>query len=173
MIGNLDELYLHWLYSQVGDVKVRNKSRTYWDLLAQLYSKQFVWFIPNDDNRVLDGIDLRHEFILDAGVGFDNDWLARPCSILELCVALSRRLAFEGEGQPSAWFWVLMTNLGLQHCTDRPKYDQSEVDARLDAVIWRTYEPDGRGGLFPLRYPSKDQREVELWYQMNAYLLDA
>ena len=173
MTGNLDELYLHWLYSQIGDVKVRNKSRTYWGLLAQLYNKEFVWFVPNDDNRALDGIDLRHEFILDVEVGFSNRWVERPCSVLELCVALSRRLAFEGEGQPSTWFWHLMENLGLQNCTDRPQYDQSEVEARLDTFIWRTYEPSGRGGLFPQSNSPRDQREVELWYQMNEYLLDA
>jgi hypothetical protein len=171
--GTLDDLYLTWLYSQVGDVKVRNKSRTYWDLLSQLYSKPFIWLVPNDDNRVQDGLDLRFEWMYEHSMSPPDDWLFRDCSFLEMLVGLSRRLAFEGEGHPPVWFWHLMENLGLHECTDRPKYNQIEVDERLDIVIWRLYEPDGRGGLFPLRYPKHDQREVEIWYQMNEYLLDA
>ena len=173
MTGTLDDLYLTWLYSQVGDVKVRNKSRTYWDLFTQLYLKDFVWLVPNDDNRVQDGIDLRWEYISEAGIQVDPEWLDRNCSFLEMLIGLSRRLAFEGEGHPPVWFWHLIQNLGLQECTDRPKYNQSEVDERLDIVILRLYDPDGRGGLFPLRYPKHDQRSVEIWYQMNEYLLDA
>jgi hypothetical protein len=171
-MGPLDDRYLTWLYSQVGDVKVRNKSRTYWDLLRQLYLKEFIWLIPNDDNRVQDGIALRYEWIEECDISPDQDWLEDGCSFLEMMIGLSRRLAFEAEGQPSTWFWHLIGNLELQHCTDRPLYDQSEVDERLDDVIWRTYEPDGRGGLFPMRNSKHDQRDVELWYQMNEYLLD-
>jgi hypothetical protein len=176
--ASLDDLYLSWLYSQVGDVRVRNKSRTYWDLFTQMYNKPFVWFVPNDDNRVMDGLDLRYEWMgsrpeSEWDIAPDRDWLERECSFLELMVALSRRLAFEGGGHPPVWFWHLIENLGLKECTDRPRYDQGEVEKRLDNVIWRTYEPNGRGGLFPMRHSRFDQREIEIWYQMNEYLLDA
>lgn len=173
MTEALDDQYLSWLYSQVGDVRVRNKSRTYWDLLTQLYSKQFVWLVPNDDNRVQDGLDLRYEWSLETGITPDSKWLDEGCSFLEMLIALSRRLAFEGQGHPPVWFWHLIGNLGLQDCTDRSKYNQGWVDAVVNNVILRTYEPNGRGGLFPMRYPKHDQREVEIWYQMNEYLLDA
>lgn len=173
MTEALDDLYLSWLYDQVGGVRVRNKSRTYWDLFYQMYNKQFIWIVPNDDNRVQDGLDLRYEWLLDSDIPQPPEWTNQGCSFLEMLVALSRRLAFEGEGHPSTWFWHLIDNLGLHECTDRPKYNQRMVDEILDSVIWRTYEPNGRGGLFPLRYPKHDQRDVELWYQMSEYLLDA
>lgn len=173
MIETLDDLYLTWLYSQVGDVKVRNKSRTYWDLLWQMYHKTFVWLVPNDDNRIQDGLDLRYEWTTELGIEPSPEWMNRDCSFLEIVIALSRRLAFEGEGHPPTWFWHLLGNLGLQECTDRSRYNQGWVDDVLDTVILRTYEPNGRGGLFPLRHSKHDQREVELWYQMNEYLLDA
>lgn len=172
-MGPLDDRYLTWLYSQVGDVKVRNKSRTYWDLLRQLYLKEFIWLIPNDDNRVQDGIALRYEWAEESDISPNQEWLEDGCSFLEMMIGLSRRLAFEGEGQPLTWFWHLIENLGLQHCTDRPLYNQSEVDERLDTVIWRLYEPDGTGGLFPMRHSRHDQTQVEIWYQMNEYLLDS
>lgn len=63
MDGPLDEQYLKWLYRQVASSKYRNPARTYWSLLRQLYTTEFVWTVPNDDNRVEDGRDLRYEFL--------------------------------------------------------------------------------------------------------------
>jgi hypothetical protein len=40
----------------------------------------------------------------------------------------------------------------------------------LDAVIWRTYLPNGQGGFFPLIDFEEDQTQVELWYQMSAFI---
>jgi hypothetical protein len=34
----------------------------------------------------------------------------------------------------------------------------------------RLYTTSGYGGLFPLEEPKEDQRKVEIWYQMMAYL---
>jgi hypothetical protein len=168
----LDDLYLAWLYSQVGDVKEQNKSKTYWKLLRRMYETEFVWLIPNDDNRVMDGLDLRYEFVAEEGVMKAPDWLQLGCSFLEMLVALSRRLAFEGEGHAGTWFWHLVENLDLIDCTDRTRFDIGEVDEILDRVIFRRYSPDGIGGLFPLRHARRDQRDVELWYQMQAYLIE-
>jgi hypothetical protein len=171
----LDEQYLIWLYSQVGNVKDRNRSRTYWNLFRQLYSIEFVWLVPNDDNRVEDGRDLRYEWIGEHHQGdldITAEWLGRGCSFLEMLIALCRRTAFEADSHPDTWFWHLLNNLGLLECTDRSNYDPIEVDDRIHTVIQRTYERDGRGGLFPMRHAQKDQRRVELWYQMNAYLLE-
>jgi hypothetical protein len=42
----------------------------------------------------------------------------------------------------------------------------------MERCVWRTYEPNGVGGFFPLENPNEDQREVELWYQMSAYVDD-
>jgi hypothetical protein len=168
----LDDLYLAWLYSQVGDVKERNKSLTYWELFRHMHNIEFVWIVPNDDNRVEDGRDLRHEWAEETGISLGREWMNLGCSFLEMLIGLSRRLAFEADGHPPVWFWHLIKNLGLQECTDRSNYDHIEVEDRFNTVIYRTYDRNGRGGLFPLRYSRKDQRYVELWYQMSAYLLE-
>jgi hypothetical protein len=173
--GTLDDLYLIWLYEQVGDVKVQSRARTYWDLFRQLYSIEFVWFIPNDDNRAQDGLCLREQFLEDRGMDIfdvDPDWMGSDCSFLEMLVALARRLSFEAEGEPSLWFWHMIENIGLENCTDLGKYDQGKVDTIVRDVIFRTYDYDGHGGLFPLRRARSDQRETEIWYQMNEYLLE-
>lgn len=168
----LDELYLNWLYSLVAEPELASPTRTYWKLLDILFRKEFVWFVPNDDNRCGDGIDLRYEFIEDLGLQeMDPDWMELGCSMLELIIGLSRRLSFQDEGEPRDWFWILINNLEIRF-NDRRKIPTDYVEEVLDNVIWRTYEPNGKGGLFPLQHADKDQRDIELWYQMSLYLLE-
>lgn len=92
--------------------------------------------------------------------------------MLELMIALSRRLSFEDDGEPRNWFWQLMENLGLERYNDHTPIPERAVDELLNGVIWRTYKRNGAGGLFPLKRASEDQRNVEIWYQLCAYLLE-
>lgn len=164
----LDELYFHWLCDQVGS---EAQHRTL--LLEQIFLKEFVWHIPNDDNRAVDGTDLRLEFLNDVGISNPpNDWMWLQCSMLEMLVALSRKLAFEADGEPRDWFWVLIKNIRLYHYTNEGTVPIETINEVLDRIVWRNYGPTGHGGLFPLQYPTQDQREVEIWYQMSAYLLE-
>ena len=67
-----------------------------------------------------------------------------------------------------------MDNLNLEPFTDS-SYNSSverKVDVILDRVIWRTYSPTGRGGIFPLEHPRGDQRLIEITYQLSAYLIE-
>lgn len=174
----LDELYLKWLYANIGSVKTRNTERTYWSLARQLYRTEFVWFIPNDDNRVEDGRDLRYEFIRQYDIQPDSsEWMSLGCSMFEMLIGLSRRLSFEAEGEPREWFWQLMQNIDLEHhtdahCSQTPERCEKQIAKAADNVIWRTYSPNGHGGLFPLQHADEDQTEVELWYQLCAYVLE-
>jgi hypothetical protein len=169
----LDELYFGWLYSQVESVEIADPSRTYWEILKQLYSTEFLWIIPNDDNRAEDGKALRHKFISEEVlVQVDQNWLELGCSMLELMIALSERLSFDEDGDLDSWFWELMENLELERYNDNTDIPVDEVNEILLDVIWRTYKRSGRGGLFPLRRAKEDQRDVELWYQLQNYVLE-
>lgn len=173
----LDEPYFKWLYSQVCNSRFKNPARTYWSLLRRLYVKEFVWSVANDDNRVEDGRDLRFEFMESHGIenDVDVDWLGLGCSMLEMLIGLSRRLSFEDDGEPREWFWRLLENVDLARYTDMicDRYTcHEEIDRVLDRVIFREYDADGRGGLFPLNHARRDQRDVELWYQLSAYLIE-
>lgn len=172
-LTELDGRYLTWLYGQVGSVVEKNPSKTHWTVLRQLYTTEFVWFIPNDDNRAEDGRALRQEFLNYEGIrNVDPDWMHMGCSMLELMIALARRISFlDGKG-PAAWFWQLMENLDLEKYNDNTLVPEKQIESILGDVIFRTYGRNGRGGLFPLRRASHDQTKVELWYQLNAYLLE-
>jgi hypothetical protein len=176
-VNSPDEEYFTWLYSLVASTNLKNPSRTHWSLARHLYTKEFVWLVPNDDNRVQDGKDLRREFFEVNEISrVDQNWVVLGCSMFEMLIALSRTLSFEADGEPRVWFWHLMETLDLFQYNDRIYKTRPEVasiiDETIDQVIWRQYEPDGKGGLFPLRNPREDQREVEIWYQLNAYLLE-
>lgn len=171
MDGTLDDLYLTWLYSQIGEVKTRKSSKTYWDLFKQLYSTEFAWFVANDDNRAEDGRELRNEWANTLDFVPNENWMHLPCSFLELLVGLARRLSFEADGEPAFWFWHLLDNLNLSGYHDRSRYNPEEVADITHAVIWRTYDRNGNGGLFPLKRASRDQRCTEIWYQMSEYVL--
>lgn len=169
----LDEAYFRYLYGTVASDKTRVKSKTYWSLMRQLYTTQFSWFVSNDDNRVMDGLAIRDQWVAANGVT-DHEWSDQPCSFLEMLIALSDRAAFEDGGNRSEWFWHLLDNLGLSNINDAA-YDtlfEQEIGDALGRVISRSYRANGRGGLFPLRHAEEDQRRVELWYQLNAYLME-
>jgi len=173
--GTTDDLYFEWLYGQIASVKNRNPARSYWELARQLYQKPYAYFIGNDDNRDYDGKDLRREFIETCDIqDIDILWLDLECSMLEMLIAFARRAAFKVQGNSLDWFWKFIENLGLLDCTDE-KYDRTirrKVDIVLERVINRTYRRDGSGGLFPLRDAKRDQRRIELWYQLSAYILE-
>jgi hypothetical protein len=172
---SLDERYLMWLYGQVADVRIKARTRSHLSLMRQFHKTIFVAIVSHDENRIADAQDLRYEFLAQhEGEQGDPDWTRSPCSMFELLVILSRALAFEMDDAADIWFWHLVEVLGLKKYNDHA-YDERarEVVTRtLDRVIWRTYSPDGTGGLFPLHDPPRDQRQVELWYQLNAYLLE-
>lgn len=142
-------------------------------LIRQLHGTPFRWSVHNDDNRGEDGKELREEFLDEFGYS-EPDWPEVDASMFEVLIALSRRAAYNSYGTPASWFWKMLENLGFRHYSDANYNNEieEEVDEVLQIVLDRTYSEDGRGGLFPLRSPHLDQRRIELWYQLSAYILE-
>lgn len=171
----IDELYITWLYNHVASEARRSPRRTYWSLIRKMFRTEYIWLIPNDDNRVEDGKGLRLDFLDQMNLhpeDLDVGWLTIGCSVLEMLIALSKRLEFETDTAAKDWFWHILHNLGLDESTDANYVGDDAVEQIFDIVIWRRYAADGTGGLFPLKEPRGDQRKIELWYQLNAYILE-
>jgi len=157
------------------------KRKKYEKLLRMLHSIWFYALIPYDDNREMDGIQLRESFIEERGLQalslFDlENHQEQKCTVLEMLIALAQRLEFETalskwEKSTAEWFWILINNLGLDTFTDE-NFDMEAVQEKVQIFLDRKYKKNGEGGLFPLRYPRRDQRTVELWYQMSDYILE-
>jgi len=94
------------------------------------------------------------------------------CSVLEMLIPLARRAEFDTDIPMRDWFWTFLRNLGIDEMNDATPAVKARVDPILERLIWRRYRRDGLGGLFPLRRPMEDQREVEIWYQFCAYLTE-
>lgn len=189
--AELNYLYHPWLAKQI-NYNYRGRSLTpYGGLLIALWNKPFAWTLLHDENRMVDGLELRYHFLQDEGLHsefqrmqskYGDDGMqeriqafrfAQPCTTLEVLIALSRRLAFQTSGTPEWWAWRLIVNLDLAKMRDPitpRKADQ--IEEILDNLIWRKYHFDGTGGFFPLAYPEEDQRKVEIWYQMAAYIAE-
>lgn len=164
-MNQLDYDYYTWLISQINIPT----EKSYGDLFDRMHNLEFVWTVPNDDNRVQDGLDLRPEF-MGRSQGQGNLALA-GVTLLEVLVSLSRRVAFTAGGDERDWAWRLIKNLKLNKMSDPLTTENADrVEVILEALIWRTYHHDGRGGFFPLKQPKEDQTKVEIWYQMNAYV---
>jgi hypothetical protein len=171
---NRDQLrqeYLGWLEAQFRD-EHGNPDKSYWDLLNLMFEKDFRWSHPMDENRAVDGLDLRVYFAREQGLlPSSMDFLGPQCSFLELLIGLSKRLAFLAEGNASGWAWNLLGNLELHRMWDPlTPAKRRRAEEIMDNVIERRYLPDGTGGFFPLAWPDDDMTQIELWYQMNAYV---
>lgn len=173
----LNNLYFDWMYSLVCDNQYC-EAESYRKLLYQLHCIEFIYTIPMDANRADDGIDLRYQFGYECDI--DRPAIARyiddrPCSMLEMLVALASRcethIMYDPEigDRTGLWFWSMIRNLGLGDMTD-DNFDEELVDYTITNFLDHNYEPDGRGGLFTLKCFDRDLRGVEIWYQLNWYL---
>ena len=167
----LEEAYFQWLCSHVVQTQNTTPSTSYWHLLKQLHSTEFVWVVIGDDNRAQDGVDLRYQF-LNLVRESEQSFLNQPCSFLEMLIGLAHSISFNIGEELSDWFWKMLDNIGLAFLNDAQPYPEHKVAEIVNSVIWRTYDGNGYGGLFPLSRTKHDQRKVELWYQFCEYQID-
>lgn len=173
----LENLYFEWMYSLVSS-RIYNRRTTYRQLLEKLHDIPFKYKLRMDENRAWDGVDLRYRF------GNEKDIHAsaiasyldvKPCSVLEMIIALALRCETNIMSDPSAgnrtgkWFWNMIESLGLGDMTDQ-RFDEAHVEEVVDIFLKRKYEPDGNGGLFTVPNSPKDMRSIEIWYQLHLYL---
>lgn len=171
--------YLEWMYHIVCDDEY-SSNLAHRKLFAYLYDTEFKYTISMDSNRAADGVELRYRFGRDHGYSDDTvkAYLDdRPCSVLEMMIALALRCETHIMDDPDCgnrvgqWFWDMIVNLGLGSMTDE-RFDEDYVAERIDIFLNRKYDRNGRGGLFTVEDPPNDMRITDIWYQMCWYLND-
>ena len=171
--GEINQRYYEWLTGMVA----RYNSR-YSILFRTLYETPFRVIILMDENRVGDGLSLRNRFAWEQGLSReDRDILEsyRPCSVLEVMIALALRceeeyMAKEDDEDPVGnWFEPMLWNLGLFRMNDS-HYDPDIVADKLETFLSRRYSPDGLGGLFYIPGIQEDMRKIEIWQQLRMWL---
>jgi len=160
MIENKYEYnYFKWISTKV-DVHEK--------ILLEMYNVPFAWTVLGDKNRAYDVKDLRLQYIHNTGKSMPEGWAdEQPVSVLEVIYRFCQTADFETDIEARHWFSTIVNNLDLT-------LDLSDRDIRdvLQRFIWREYDSNGYGGMFPLEHPNEDQRKVEIWYQFQAYLHD-
>jgi hypothetical protein len=170
----IDVEYYQWLVSQI---KIGNPNKTCNEMFEIMHNTEFVWFIPNDGNRVGDGKYLRENYFrfeLDS-VYEEGDLVIEFVSFLEVLVGLSVRFAWvmSDQGNEPYWAWRLVKNIDLHKMFDPLTNKKVEkINEVLYNVIWRTYDRSGHGGFFPLDRTTDDQTKKEIWYQMQEYSME-
>ena len=174
----LDDEYFKWVCLLVRDNR-ETRGHSYRRLLTHLDNIDFTYSILMDENRAADGIDLRYCFgyerdIPDPVIACELD--NRPCSVLEMIVALCHRVEVHIMGnseygdRTGQWFWSIIRNMELMDMYDA-NYDEEYVDYCINRFLNREYNCDGsNGGLVYLPECRKDLRNVDIWYQMMWYL---
>lgn len=162
--------YLRWLRALV------NQPGPSYDILFDIaWVTNYEYHIPNDDNRAADGLGLRRRFEYETSNKLPD---LGPCRVLEFLIGLAIRLneaVYDNRNpnQATQWFWILIANLDMDIYTDEYDFNalHAEIYEKFGYLNARQYDYSGaNGGLFPLKDPPNDQRRVEVWYQMQAYL---
>jgi len=142
----------------------------YSHLLRVMHDVSFLYFVDHDRNRLYEALELRREF---TGEEYVDLYTEEPrVSMLELVLSLAIKcndMTFEYYGDVTYWFKQLLSNCGLDKFVGVNRNEEVVRDI-LNRIIHRRYDRNGVVGLFPLNNTEFDQRKVEIWYQMNAYL---
>lgn len=175
MAHDLKWEYREWIVELVGNVRKEKKFNKLLDFLDTI---PFINETYSDMNRAEDGINLRYRF------GFDRRYPdfkikkeidIRPCSILEMMVALAYRCEESimttpgAENRTNFWFWEMIDSLGLSEMDDE-HFSSFFVRNKIYLFLNNHYKKNGEGGLFTIKDESIDMRQMDIWYQMMAYL---
>lgn len=153
-------------------------SCNYAQLLGFLDDISFKWHIDMDKNRAEDGIQLR--YIYDYSyTNYDevSEKLEdKPCSVLEMLVALSLRCydeylsGFDTDlASPSKVFFDMLKNLGLKDQDDEHFSFEKCLNV-INDFLDRKYSRDGVGNIFRVNPADLDCRKTEIWWQMMRYV---
>ena len=172
--------YYRWLVNKCG--KYFNE-KTYLNLLNLLWNAEFYPMVQMDQNRIGDAKKLRHDFLYyenfnetDAEIWIDLN-IPFECSVLELILIMSDKCAFligtstdDDSEVGRVWFWRMIANLGLLPYDDA-HWSSRSVNEIIRIFLNRKYSSNGEGGLFPVIGSDRDERKIDLMYQMYKYLL--
>lgn len=158
--------YIHWVLKDklgLNDKEVRKYSK----LMSVLAEVEFVWRHPMDENRAIDGLELRSDFEYETGEYLDkSSGLTAGCTFFEMLAALAIRCEDQlmrnlSEGdRTSKWFFEFLTNLELMD--DRLRDD--DIKDIAEGFM------DGDIDMFPLKHKGIVQKNEQIWKQLSAYI---
>lgn len=180
---SIKNTYLEYLKSFVmpySGKSIPNPDPTYNVLFKVMHQTDFYWILERDANRAEDAYNLREMFLQRNGIHYmtrNELGMDGPASFLEMLIALCQRVEKDiTYDQYSArdLFWSIIANLKFTWFFDGNISDKDVNYAKgaMAVVMDRMYGKNGAGGMFPLKSSTRDQTKVEIWYQVNAWLIE-
>ena len=179
-MSRLDKPYYFWLLDKVvGD----DEAEDYSAVFDYLYNREFETDDEFDENLFAHIDGLRDRFFAEKPPTMrrwaeEDNWSPRCYSILELMVYLAVAAEetfmsdYEYGDRKPVWFRHMMASLGLRKYYNK-RWNPTEVEAIIDDFLDKKYEADGTGGLFKVsKSVKKDMRSMNLWLQLNTFLID-
>ena len=172
------EDYFDWMVSKVNNTNDPFVNKvTYNKLLKHLDSVDFTYCIPEDENREANGIELRDIFCYECDKNKETTIpeLSRPCSVLEMMIALAINLeeGFAADAEfgdrTGYWFWCMINSMQLGYQDDED-FDPRYADIKINRMLERKYSKDGKGGLFHIEGIGEDMRDISIWMQAMWFL---
>lgn len=156
--------YIHWvLKERLGLTDKETRKHIF--LVSALTKVEFIPRHPMDENRAIDGLELRDDFEYETGDYLDkSSGLLPQCSMFEMLAALAIRCENQlmrnlslGD-RTSKWFFEFLNNLGLLDC------DKKDIRNICDEFM------DGTLEMFPLKKRGIKQKNEQIWKQLTAYI---
>ena len=174
----LNDRYFKWLLGLLGFKDPINDCG-YISMLSYLYSKDFKLTDPivgHDDNRLDDGFDLRAQYSNNFTDPEFPEVFEEPVTVLEVLTAFAVRIdddiMYDGALHASKWFFIMIDNLGMTNFTDDRlglNWTIDDEEQIIDIWMSRQYGIDGKGSIFPIKNTAFDQKNLEMWYQMQEW----
>lgn len=177
-MDNVREEYFNWIKGRVIKKKFKDAPMQFNKLLERLFEVEFTYTIPLDYNRYDDGLRVRELWEYEEKLPKHTcEQITGPCMMLEMMFGLAVR-AEDHLGNPrfgdrtGQWFWYMVRSLELNRyeCTD-DGFDIEYVDSCINRFLNKEYMSNGRGGLFLVYDCEEDFREIEIWVQLQRFLM--
>lgn len=149
--------YTRWLI-QRGCLEEYSELASVWDEL------DFVWYIPEDEDKAIQALRMRDEYCYETGMSSPRQ---APASFLEVFVSITDTLTAMLYQDRETFTKSILLNVGARSYSDDgrlPSEIQEEALVIAERVMYRTYGRNGSGGLF--RIPGSDILEAPITSQM-------
>lgn len=150
-------MYLPWLI-QRGCLSDYRGLASVWDEI------EFIWYIPEDEDRAIQALRLRDEY------AYEFDCRAPrqgPVTFLEVFVSITDTLSAMVYQDREKFTRSILMNLGVSNLLDSECFSTELYSRGLDSaetVMYRNYHQNGSGGLF--KVPGAKMLEIPLFDQM-------
>ena len=158
--------YVNWVMKDKLHMTDR-EIRDFLQIMKILATVEFICNHPMDENRAMDGLELRDDFEYETGRFLDkSSGLLPRCTFFEMLAALAMRCESQlmrnlsiGD-RTSRWFFEFLNNLGI---------DSPVIEVR---TIIRLVDSSNYSKMFPLKSRSRNaaQKNEQIWNQAMSYL---